>query len=131
MTETLKITKTEGPVPILHFTGTIDAQTEKLVIESAQSARDAGARSLLIDLGGVDMVTSAGLRALHVIYKIFTPNEEVLAWSADHADETYKSPYFKLSQPSPQVHYVLSIAGFLQNIQIYPTVQEAVESFGI
>lgn len=129
MTEMLKITKTGGPVPVLHFAGAIDSQTEKVAIESAQFVKDAGARSLLIDLSGVEMVTSAGLRALHVIYKMFTPDDEVQAWNVDHADETYKSPYLKLAQPSPQVHYVLSIAGFLQNIQIYPTVQEALGSF--
>lgn len=129
MLDRLKIKRDDGPVPILRFDGTLDSQTEKLVVESAQSVKDAGARYLLIDMGGVDLVTSAGLRALHTAYKIFTPSGEAQAWIADHADTTFKSPYFKLAQPSPQVHYVLSIAGFLQNIQIYPTVQEALGSF--
>lgn len=129
MTETLKITKTDGAVTILHFEGSLDAQTEKLAVENAQSAMDAGARYLLIDLGGVEMVTSAGLRALHTIYKMYTPNEEIRAWQVEHSDETFKSPYFKLAQPSSQVHYVLSIAGFLQSICIYPTMQEAIDSF--
>jgi hypothetical protein len=129
MTDLLKITKTEGTVAVLRFDGSLDSQTEKLAVENAQSVKDGGGRYLLIDMGGVEMVTSAGLRALHVIYKMFTPAEELQTWKAEHAGEVFKSPYFKLAQPSPQVHYVLSMAGFLQSIYIYPTLQEALDSF--
>lgn len=129
MTDALKITKTEGPVTILHFEGNLDGQTEGLAVEKAREVMDSDARFLVIDLKGVNMVTSAGLRALHTIYKMFTPNEEIQAWQAEHADETFKSPYFVLAQPSSQVHYVLSISGFLQSICIFPTMQEALASF--
>ncbi|MDP1602939.1 MAG: STAS domain-containing protein, partial [Legionella sp.] len=114
---------------ILHFEGSLDGQTETLAVERAREVMDSGGRFLVIDLKGVDMVTSAGLRALHTIYKMFTPNEEIQAWHVEHADETFKSPYFVLAQPSPQVHYVLSIAGFLQSICIFPTMQAALDSF--
>ncbi len=129
MTGLLKITKTDGAVPVLKFEGHLDAQTENMAVENARAVLDAGARYLLIDLQGVEMVTSAGLRALHSIYKMFTPTDEAQAWHADHANETFKSPYLILAGPSSQVHYVLSIAGFLQNIPIYPTLQEALVSF--
>lgn len=129
MTDMLKITKTEGPVPILHFEGSLDGQTETLAVERAREVMDSGGRFLVIDLKGVDMVTSAGLRALHTIYKMFTPNDVMQVWRSEHADETFKSPFFVLAQPSPQVHYVLSIAGFLQSICIYPTMQAALDSF--
>src|SRR5258705_7340937 len=125
MTTSLNITKTEGSATILHFDGHLDAQTENLAVESARTSMKDGARFLLIDLSELDIITSAGLRALHSIYKIFTPHEEVQAWMANHADETYKSPYFKLAGASPQVSYVLSISGFLQNIPIYPSLKEA------
>jgi ABC-type transporter Mla MlaB component len=129
MSELLKITKTDGPVTVLRFDGNLDSQTEKLAIAQAQSVLDAGKQYLLIDLSGLQIVTSAGLRALHTIYKMFTPNEELQAWQAEHPDETFKSPYFKLAQPPSQVHYVLSMAGFLQSIYIYPLLQEALDSF--
>jgi anti-anti-sigma factor len=129
MTDNLKITMTEGPVTILHFEGNLDGQTEGFAVAKAQEVMDSGVQFLVIDLKGLDMVTSAGLRALHTIYKMFTPNEEIQAWRVEHADETFKSPYFVLAQPSSQVHYVLSIAGFLQSICIFPTMQEAIASF--
>ena len=61
MTEPLKITKTEGHVTILHFHGHLDGQTENLAIESARTVMNTGARFLLIDLGAVDVISSAGL----------------------------------------------------------------------
>jgi anti-anti-sigma regulatory factor len=46
-----------------------------------------------------------------------------------HREEPYKSPYFKLVCPNPEVYYILNITGFLQNILIYNNMDEAVNSF--
>lgn len=129
MSEAFTITKTDGRVTILHLSGHVDRQAEPVVVESARQAQAAGVRFLLADLSGVEMITSAGLRALHNVYKIFTPLDEIEAWRKEHADEVFKSPHFKLTGASPEVHYVLSISGFLQNIPMYPNVQEALNSF--
>ena len=129
MTEPLKITKTEGHVTILHFHGHLDGQTENLAIESARTVSNTGARFLLIDLGAVDVISSAGLRALLNIYKMFTLHDEETAWHKVHAGELYKSPYLKLACASIHVNNVLSMTGFLQNISIYPSVEEALRSF--
>jgi anti-anti-sigma regulatory factor len=129
MSELLKITKTEGRVTVLRLEGRLDGQSEGDLIQAARAEFDSGARFLLLEFSGVTMVTSAGLRALHAIYKMFTPAEEIQAWKTEHGGETFKSPYFKIAQPSPDLHYTLSISGFLQSIYIYPSLQEAVDSF--
>ena len=128
MSDMLKIEQVkEGDIPVLHFDGTLDGQTEKLAIEAAQAVFDSGSKKLVINLSNVEMVTSAGLRALHSIYKMFTPMETIQAWQAEHDDEPFKSSSFVLAEPSSQVHYVLSIAGFLQSIRIFPSMQEALD----
>jgi hypothetical protein len=43
--------------------------------------------------------------------------------------EPYKSPYVKLLSPNPQIYYVLSITGFVQNLFIYNNLDDAVKSF--
>jgi len=131
MTDLLEITMTEGRVTTLHFDGSLDRQTENLAFESARAAKYSGARFLLIDLSAVDVVTSAGLHALHGIFKLFTPHEEVEAWNKENTGVMFKSPYFKLSGASAQIQYVLSITGFLENIEIFPTLQEALDSFSL
>lgn len=129
MTDKLKITKTDGDVPVLHVAGHLDGETENLLVQAATTVFNAGKKNLVIELSKVDVISSAGLRAIHVIYKMFTQNPDTQKWQSEHAGETFKSPYMKLAQPSSQVHYVLSMAGFLQNIYIYPSLQEALDSF--
>ncbi|HEY2981178.1 MAG TPA: STAS domain-containing protein [Anaerolineales bacterium] len=130
MADTLTITKTEhGRVPVLHLAGTLNAQSENQLVEAAQAAHAANPDALLIDLKDTDMVMSAGLRGLQKIYKLYTPPDEPAQWEAAHPGEIYKSPRVKLADAAPQVHYVLSLAGFLQNIPIYPDAQQALDSF--
>lgn len=128
MSDMLKIEETkEDGTPVLHFDGTLDGQTEKSAVEAAQAVFDSGSKTLIINLSNLEMITSAGLRALHTIYKMYTPMEAIQAWQAEHGDEPFKSPNFILAEPSSQVHYILSIAGFLQSICIFPNMQEALD----
>ncbi len=129
MADILKITKTDGPVRILHLTGKLDGETQSWLLDAAREEQAAGTRFLLIDLHGLDFITSAGLGALHNIYKLFTPQTDVDAWEKDKHGEPYKSAYMKLASASPSVYYVLNIAGFLQNIPVYPDLEEALKSF--
>lgn len=129
MTNKLTITKIDGDVPVLQVAGHLDGETENLLVAEATAIFNAGTKNLVIELSKVDMISSAGLRAIHVIYKMFTQNPEIQQWQKEHSNETFKSPHLKLAQPSSQVHYVLSMAGFLQNIYIFPTLQEAIDSF--
>lgn len=129
MTDTFTITKTEGRVVIFHLAGRLDAQTQEPLLSAARQVHQAGTQFLLFDLQGLEMLTSAGLGALHNIYKLFTPHDEPEAWEREHPGELYKSPYFKLAGASTNVYYVLNIAGFLHNIPIYPDMENALKSF--
>ena len=77
MSELLTITKTDGRVVILHLKGRLDVQTQEKLVDSAKLEHELGTRYLLIDLQDVEMITSAGLAALHNIYKLYTPQAEV------------------------------------------------------
>jgi len=118
----------EVPVTILHLSGHLHGNTEPELLDRARQALEDGSKYLLLDLSGVGVLTSAGLRAIHNIFNLFTPknDREVIR---QHGDEPYKSPYFKLVCPNPDVYYILNIAGFLQNILIYNNMEEAVSSF--
>lgn len=113
---------------ILRLSGHLHGDTEGQLLEYVRQAYENGAKYLLLDLSGVDVLTSAGLRAIHNIFNLLTPKSDVEI-IRQHRDEPYKSPYFKLVCPNPQIYYVLNIAGFLQNILIYNDIDEAVNSF--
>jgi ABC-type transporter Mla MlaB component len=129
MSELLKITRTDNEIVTLRLDGNLDGQTESQLVDAAREVFDSGSRRLIMDLGGLKMITSAGLRALHVVFKTFTPDAEITAWKKEHPDQTYKSPYFKLAGPASDIHYVLSISGFVNSLYIFPTLKEALDSF--
>ncbi len=119
---TLKITKEEivrnVPVTVLHLRGWLDAQSEEALLAAARDAYEAGARFLLIDLAEVDTLTSAGMRAMQKVYRLFTVE-----------GEDFKVARVKLCNAPPQVYHVLGVTGFLQNIPNYETQQTALDSF--
>lgn len=122
MEVTLKMTKEvivrNVPVTVLHLRGWLDAQGEELLLAAARDAHDAGARFLLLNLAEVDTLTSAGMRAMQKVYKLFTAEEEY-----------FKVARVKLCNAPPQVYHVLGVTGFLQNIPNYETQQAALDSF--
>ena len=133
MTDILSITSSQAQgntdMTIFHLEGALDASSEDALCEQARAAFEGGTKWLLLDLQKLDHISSAGLRALHNIFKMCTPVEEIKF--AREKNEPYKSPYFKLAGASPRVYAVLNMAGFLHNIPFYPTVDDALESFAV
>ncbi len=121
------VTRPNKITTVLHLQGRIDSSNETVLREQASRLHTEGARHLLLDLSQVDYISSAGLRAIHTIYKLYTPAEEIKSWQPD--GDVYKTPYFKLLCPSPQVYGVLNLAGFLHNIPFFTTASEALASF--
>lgn len=109
----------EVPVTVFHLRGWLDAQSEEQLLEAARTAHDGGARYLLVDMGELDTLTSAGMRALQKVYQMFTPRD-------DHS----RVAHLKLCSAPPQIYNVLGITGFLQNIPMYESLDAALESFG-
>ena len=115
-------------VTVLHLNGHLHGATENVVLDHARQAKEDGAKHILIDLSELEVLSSAGLRAIQNIFKLFTPQED-LELMHNQEGEPYKSPYMKIVCPNPQIYYIFNIAGFLQNLLIYNNLEEASNSF--
>jgi anti-anti-sigma factor len=115
-------------VTILHLKGHLHGATEGQLLDHSRQSHEDGCQHLLLDLSELEVLSSAGLRVIQNTFKLFTPPEDV-ELIRKHGDEPYKSPYFKMVCPNPQIYYILNITGFLQNILIYNNLDEAVKSF--
>jgi anti-anti-sigma regulatory factor len=115
-------------VTVFHLKGHLHGLTERELLDHARQANEDGAKYLLLDLSELDVISSAGLGAIHSIFKTFTPQSDMDVIS-QHGEEPYKSPYLKLVCPNPQHYYILNITGFLQNLLIYNNLEEAINSF--
>lgn len=115
----VKISQAEGRIPVTVFE-LQDRVNLGNTAELEQAARDAyanGTRDLVIDISKVDSFTSAGIRALLVIYKLLA------------GDEGRQSKHVKLVSPTSYVREVLEVSGVADSIEIYDSLEEAVASF--
>lgn len=115
-------------VTVLHLSGHLHGPTEQELLDRARQASEDGAQYLLLDLSDLEVLSSAGLRAIQNVFKLFTPPGD-LELINQHGNEPYKSPYLKLVCPNPQLYYILNITGFLQNLLIYNNLEDATNSF--
>ncbi|MBL8101616.1 MAG: STAS domain-containing protein [Anaerolineales bacterium] len=130
----IKVTTEQGrvPVTILHIKGEIDSATYQTFQSAAEKLIADGARHLLIDLQDAPYISSAGLRALHnlfnklrAIHKDVNDDELRLRMKAG----TYKSPYLKVANLSPQVKDAFELSGFETYIEVLDDINKAVASF--
>lgn len=113
------VSQAEGRIPVTVFE-LQDRVNLGNTAELEQAARDAyakGTRDLLIDISKVDSFTSAGIRALLVIYKLFAGNAG------------RQSKHVKLVSPTSYVREVLEVSGVADSIEIYGSRDEAVASY--
>ena len=119
MSDDLKIgiSKEQGDkaITILRLQGSVDANTQGQLEETARQAVDGGAEYLFLDMSAVDYLGSAGMRAIHAISNMLSPEE-----SSMRADR------IKVLSPSPAASKVFKTLGFDAFIGIHGSVDEAV-----
>ena len=108
------------PVTVLRVEGDIDAASHKTLQDRASELIDGGATNILLDLGGVDYMGSAGFRALHAIANQL---------SGEDASGLSKSAHLKLLNPTDAVARVIKTLGFDVYLDIFQDKNEAVNSF--
>jgi anti-sigma B factor antagonist len=94
--------------------GDIDALTAKEVAAFLDSQLREGENQLVADLSQVGYMSSAGLRALLATLK----------------EARHQGGDFRLAAVQDTVQQVLDMSGFSGIFQIFPTVEEALASFG-
>jgi ABC-type transporter Mla MlaB component len=119
------------PVTVLHLEG--DLLHEEPLLSAAQEAYRQGARHLLLDLEKVPYISSAGLRTLHILYRLLEGEQnarEEQAVRQGIASGSYHSPHLKLLKPSKHALRALSVAGFDMFLDVYHERRTPLDSFG-
>ena len=117
------------PVTILQLKGDLAAE-EPLESQARQAFQD-GARNMILDLTHVPYISSAGLRAIHLIYMMWReadPDDSAKA-ALGIARGTYKSPHLKLVNPSRNGRRALTTAGYDMFLDMLDDISTAVAQF--
>ncbi len=122
------------PITLMHIDGNLDSSSYAEFQKQAEELIKNGARRILVDLAHSPFVSSAGLRAIHQIYKDLnaihpdaTLNEEEIKKGISAG--TYKSPYLKLTNLSDETKLVFITTGFDMYIEYYDDKKLAIASF--
>ena len=123
-------------VTIVGLSGELDCQTYQDFISHARGLYEAGARDVLLDLGELSYISSAGLVALHTVALLLRGEAIPSAddgWASMKAvkKEAGSKPeeHLKLLNPQPDVRNVLEMVGFDRAFEIHANLEEAVGSF--
>mgnify|MGYP001419328055 CR=1 FL=1 len=117
------------PVTIFHLQG--DLMNEEPLHQLAADAIAGGSRHILLDLSHVPYISSAGLRAIQLVFELLRQNGDVdnEAMKRGIMTGTYKSPNLKLLNPTKNGLKTISVAGYDMFLEIHHDVQTAVASF--
>jgi anti-anti-sigma factor len=105
------------PVTVFQLQGRVNLGNTAELEQAARQAFIAGGRDMVLDLSKAPSLTSAGVRAILVIHKMLSNSG------------TDKARHLKLVSPTPYVHDVLEVAGLLDHIEVFASLDEAVASF--
>ncbi|MBL8077049.1 MAG: STAS domain-containing protein [Anaerolineales bacterium] len=134
----INFSKQEGrvPVTVLHLAGELDASTYTDVIKKVQESYDGGARDLLIDLGNVSYISSAGLMSLHTVALIFAGQSlqsnssgRPTFRSLDPKRDDAAKQHVKLLNPQQPVEQVLDTVGLKSFFEVFTDLESAVKAF--
>lgn len=120
------------PITIIHVNGDIDSTTSQAFKSKIEELISDGARHILVNLSNVPFISSAGLRALHIIFNQLRTlhkdaDDDVLRKNMSAG--LYKSPYLKVTNLSPKLKEVFELGGFDTYIEIHNDINNAINSF--
>lgn len=122
-----------GPrVAVLALDGELDASNYESLIDRVRAAHEAGAASLVLDLGELTFMASSGLVALYSAARLMrgdAPPDPELGWGAIHEMEDEagaESPVVRLAAVQPPVERVLDRTGLRRLFHLDATRADAI-----
>ncbi len=123
------------PVTVIHLHGKMDGSNFNDLIAAATKAYQGGARHILLDLAGLEYMSSAGLVSIHTITRLLKgeSTESMDGWSSLRAIDQErgggKQRLVKLLNPQAKIAKTLEMSGFQQMFEIHTDLAGAVASF--
>lgn len=111
---TLSVEEHPSGVKVIHIRGDLDSLGARTIEEALAAALPPAPLRVLVDLSGVRFISSAGLALLLVQAKALRRNGGSLS----------------LAAPTTHVMEVLSLAGFHELLDIYPTLEAGLAALG-
>ena len=124
------------PITVLEVEGSLDGSNYTGLIAKANELLQEGSRDLLLDLGKLRFLSSAGISALHRVALLYTGKrmeEMEEGWAEYHAIQrdlrNGLQKHVKLLNPNVEVKKVLDMTGLSAYFEVYTDIHSALASF--
>jgi len=119
------------PIAVMKLKGDINASNFMEVVDKAQELYNNPARNLILDLGEVPSVSSAGQVAIHKIALIYSgvPQSVEADENPDFTHSAHARKHVKLLNPQPGVDEALTKAGMKLFFKVFNDLENAIKSF--
>jgi len=131
----VSISQAQGKVTvtILSLKGNFDAAGADVFDKRAREIIQEGAKDVLLEMSGVDFMSSAGLRSIHDLFYSLHPEgsqEHKRILEEGVRKGTYKAPHLKLLNPQKRVQESLKAVGVNMYMDILSSDElSAIDSF--
>jgi anti-anti-sigma regulatory factor len=139
---TVSVPEKTIPVSVISLEGALDGSNFECLIDTAQKLHAARVRNLILDLGKLTFISSAGLSGLHEVGLLFRDKKpaqkeseswDTHRWEVYHQSEgSHKHllhQHVKLLSPTREVRELLDMIGFNSLFEIFEDIQQALASF--
>ena len=119
-------------VTVIRLQGDFDLVGAQQFDEQISGMEKSASSSILIDLGKVHFMSSAGIRSLNeLFYKLHPYDQEKFKQeiSPGIRSGTYKAPNLKLLKPSEMVANTLKMVGLDMYLEVFDDENTALQSF--
>jgi anti-anti-sigma regulatory factor len=121
------------PIAVMKLKGGINASNFMEVMDKAQEIYGNPARNLILDLGEVPSISSAGQVAIHKIALLYSgvPQSVEADENPDFTHSAQARKHVKLLNPRPEVDRTLAKAGMKLFFKVFDDLDRAIESFDL
>jgi anti-anti-sigma factor len=120
------------PVTILRLVGSFDTGASEVFNSKIKDVLGQGAGNILVDLAGLQHMSSVGISALMSLYYALHPKssreDKDMVLDGIRSGE-YTAPHLKLLKPSKEVFKVIQTTGLDMILEIYKSEKKALKSF--
>lgn len=127
----VSIEQGKEPIAVMKPRGEINAANFMEVVDKAREIYNNPARNLIIDLGEVPFISSAGQVAIHKIALIYSGSSHELE-EGEAPDFTHSSnarKRVKLLNPRPEVEKTIEKTGLKLFFKVFDDLESAIRSF--
>jgi anti-anti-sigma regulatory factor len=139
---TVSVPEKTIPVRVISLEGALDGSNFECLIDAAQKLHAARVRNLILDMGKLTFISSAGLGGLQQVGLLFRDKKPAKkdneSWGTHRWEIYHQSAgshkhlfhrHVKLLSPTKEVRQSLDMIGFNSLFEIYEDIQQALASF--